>query len=303
MKRLLILASLVIIGIAFSAKAQEPKKAESPPAKPAPTQILVSTIGDIKVELLSGNVSAISFKRRTVSGLREFLTDKEHLIITVRITNDGEKPTKYAPWHGIRAKSASAELLSASQDIGFGLRPWLAGTGAWPVKGIENPTSIHPKKSIEDMVAFAQPEFKTQEVQISLPGANVGQPNKSFRFKITRQFFEDEATRKINLARIAKALKERDADREKRERQAKEAERIAAQKAAEDAKPKISRANYNKLAVNAGMSQRAVEFILGPGRETSQVGDTKSMEWRIRGCTILLRFRNDVLVAKSIFDD
>ncbi len=66
---------------------------------------------------------------------------------------------------------------------------------------------------------------------------------------------------------------------------------------------KVTRANYNRLAINAGVSLDEVQRVLGPGRETSQGAGLQFVVWQSDGAprtSINMTFRNGVLISKTI---
>jgi hypothetical protein len=97
---------------------------------------------------------------------------------------------KYSPWH---ANRELATMPAAKDENGNAFAPWLAGwlagPGSWPVDGFKASGKIEPGKSIIDVVAFAIPSSKAEEIEIKLPADNFGMTAQWFHFKIVPTFY------------------------------------------------------------------------------------------------------------------
>jgi hypothetical protein len=168
-----------------------------PPPPPTPTkkvkQMLSTSTGYADVELVSAKIDTLDYERKTVSGLKNLEVGKR-LIVRVRVTNIGDKKLVYTPWHSDDKGSASAK-----DESGQRYEAWHGGIGSRPTGGLWQKTTIAPKKSIEDVIAFGEPLFAAEEITFTLPGVNVGASSK-LTFRMDRAFFDDEPARRKVIA-------------------------------------------------------------------------------------------------------
>jgi hypothetical protein len=149
---------------------------------------LSSTVGKVKVEILSGRIGTLEFIRRTGNGPKQLETPDKLLVLKARVTNmDDIALVKYAPWHAGREKAARP---SAKDQDEKALSPWFAGVASWPLDGVQAARKIDPEKSIVEIVAFSAPSPSAYEIDVKLPADNVGVPGQWFKFKIVRPFLE-----------------------------------------------------------------------------------------------------------------
>lgn len=147
-------------------------------------QVFAAKVGTTKVELVEMKAGPLIYYRQTLGGLREFEEGATHVIVKVRVTNESVvRAVKFAPWHSSDGKS---KVATARDDNGTKLSCWLAGPGEWPVGGIQNSRTLDPGKSVVDVVVFAVLPSRAAEIDIKLPGENVGVQGQWFEFKIAR---------------------------------------------------------------------------------------------------------------------
>ena len=294
------------------------------------SQTLSSTIGPIKVELQEGHISALAFRRYTVSGLLDLKTEGDHLVVKVRVSNrDSLRAVKYDPWHGVPESTPQSKRPVMRDESGAAHPFWVAGPSAWPTGGIEKSRSIPPEKTMNDVIGFKAPDWFAEEFEFALPASNVGQSGQ-FKFKFVRAFFEHPAARKKDVAdhiertkaweaarltkedasRFAAEKKDREAriDADRRAKVAAELAAIAAkQRAEEEARElrlgRVRRENYDKLRNR--ISLREAQEILGPATENSSSGSLQLVSWRSKGFPIVVitaTFDGGFLVSKAIID-
>lgn len=73
--------------------------------------------------------------------------------------------------------------------------------------------------------------------------------------------------------------------------------------AIEDAKPKVTRVNYNRLYDNISLAE--AQGILGPAKELSSGGGFQTVSWSagVFGATVTATFHNGRLKSKAIIGD
>ncbi len=232
MNRLIAVALSFAAGLTISICAdafQEPPPAKKEKIK----QVLSSSIGAVTVDLVSAKLSPFAYSSKTVSGVFVRKDPAWHLILKVRITNDGSKQITFTPWYAAynkqtREAAASSELESLSH--------WRASVASWPFDGLKDVARIGSGSSVADVVVFAAPSPESQEIDIALPSANVGIPDQSFRFKIGRPFFETPEQAKEYADKKAKRDADAIAAAKQRAEQAIRDAKAAEEKAIADAK-------------------------------------------------------------------
>ena len=152
------------------------------------TQVVASTVGSVKVELVDGSLKKVPYFRQTLTGPKDLETAELHLVLKVRVSNrDFLRAIKYVPWHSLDEKKS---LPTAKDEHELKLAPWLAGPGSYPVGGFQKAAKIDPEKSVVDVVALTAPKANSLEIDIKLPAENLGMPGQWFVFKVGRPFFE-----------------------------------------------------------------------------------------------------------------
>ncbi len=302
-------------------------KIELPPPKPFKSNVTASA-STLTVTIIGGEIGRTKYMRKTVDGLRELTANAEQLNLRVRVTSEAATKTyKYVPWHASADKSF-VKYESGTHAI------WKPGAVSWPTGGVEQAMTIAPGKSIVDAVSVPAPLWNDEEIDITLAGANLGVAD-SFRLKFGRSVFESEDKRKIDLAAKVKDMAEAeerrlnliedvriatvqrridDADaawkkevaRIEAAKEAKvEADRLAAERAAEAKLPKVSRRNYNKIT--RGMDYDEVVGILGYGKQNATSGGFAIYTWRhnepfVGPVVISITFRGGYVDSKAIAD-
>lgn len=293
----------------------KPIKREWPVRKfePVLTSSLKSAVDSIKIELLSAEIEPTEFKDR-------------HLVIKIRIHNNGLADVPFTPW---REESGKNAVPPAKDEHGRGYRVRTPRTLKKEASGIPM------DKSIESVVAFAAPDPVSEEVDISLPGANVSLFGQQFKFKIGRAFFaqqedkrlwaveverQETEHKKMQAAQLRqwaetkqKILDDYETDRlakleaERKRAEKQEAERQAileAQRKAAAIRLGVTRAGYNKLYEGIGLQE--AQDILGPAREDVRSGPFLTVSWRGTGFVptiITATFEGNRLKSKAIIGD
>lgn len=292
---------------------------------PIPRQFAPVThcdIGGVKIEIKGGSIGKLAYMTKVGMRFAESKTPSEMLILNIGITNNSGSPIKYTPWYAGSPKSIAKDELAKSYGS------WSVAPGGWPVGHTQTVSTI--AKTHSDMVAFDAPDWRAEEIDVFLAGSHVGQPGKTFAFKIGRAVVQSAEVRKAAVASEVGKLKAAEESRLNKledariaavksqirdiemARQAKIAEanriaeekRLAEEKAAEAKLPKVSRRNYNKI--QNGMTLREVQAILGPGKEGARSGDIVIATWESGGFSpviISITFHGGTVESKAIIGD
>lgn len=184
---------------------------------------LSSTVGGIKVDLVSGKLAPLAYMHQTISGLKQ-KEDGIHLILKIRVTNESLRPITYRPWYSNKKDGR----IDAFDEKRIFLSPWFSEVGTWPVGGLSEQRKLPTDASVLDVIAFAEPSGTSKEITVQLTGKNVERPGQWFEFKINRKFFETKeqaeqyAARKIIEDREAIAAKEAAVEQAKARAEARE---------------------------------------------------------------------------------
>lgn len=176
-----------------------PEPPSEPPAPRKIKQSLIDSTGLVDVELVSAKLADLAYTHRTVSGVGEY-TYSGQLIFKVRITNNGQAPVTYTPWHIKEASGSARDEFRKSYSL------WFGGIGTKADGGRNDKVEIGSKKFIHDVISFRKPSFEAEEIDIKLSAWNL-KKDGDLTFKIGRAFFDDEKARREIIAKKFEAAK------------------------------------------------------------------------------------------------
>jgi hypothetical protein len=165
-----IMIGAAILGLLLSGQAPAPKYAGT-----------VNQLGPVRVRgtgVAFGYVPLIDLQGRKRPS-REI-----YVAIGIEVSNLSDtRKVDYEPWHASGPPSIDRRLATLRDEFGNDYRAIDFGIFD-RADGQAQPASIHPRKSLTDLLVFEFPIDKANEFFLELPGGNVGEKGR-FVFKLS----------------------------------------------------------------------------------------------------------------------
>jgi len=160
-------------------KQAEEKKADTAAEQSAPSVGGSTTLGNVKVTLISAKVGKVRVRGRFGRDWREY--QEESLIITLRVENvSSNKIIKYSTWRNQEIFGDKNTKLTDEHENGY----FLQAADDEVEDGVHIFEELNPDKAVKDVIPFRVPIDQATKFTLRLNGERIGQKGFIyFRFK------------------------------------------------------------------------------------------------------------------------
>ncbi len=127
--------------------------------------------GDLQVKIASASIGKVALK----DVIREAaVSEKEFLIVKLELLNlNTTKKVEYYTWSG-KDISFDRDYATLKDDFGNGYKRIGFGFGSYPIGAVEKYASVHPFKTLTEVLVFEVPIATATYVVLELPAKNYG---------------------------------------------------------------------------------------------------------------------------------